>query len=215
MGYTHYWYRDKTIKPQPYKAIVNDFRKLLPVMERQGVKLASGDGEGYPLITDTTICFNGSVRCGHPKNTEIKIPWPSAKASGIGDNKTAIDGQWFAGVQLQTRCCDGDCSYESLFFPKTQNTGEGFCSLVTEISYYKEDGTPAYSDPKHVGKIFSFCKTAFRPYDWAVTAFLIIAKHYLKDTILISSDGELPHWHDAMLLCQLELGYGMDFRLDK
>jgi hypothetical protein len=65
-----------------------------------------------------------------------------------------------------------------------------------------------------VGKYFGFCKTAFKPYDWAVTAFLIIAKHYLGDRILVHSDGTSANWHDARLICQIELGYGMEFKGD-
>jgi hypothetical protein len=30
---------------------------------------------------------------------------------------------------------------------------------------------------------------------------------------VVRSDGEMAHWQDAMMLCQLELGYGMDFQL--
>ncbi len=33
MGYTHYWYRDKEIKPGTYRAIVDDFRKLLSIFD--------------------------------------------------------------------------------------------------------------------------------------------------------------------------------------
>ena len=102
---------------------------------------------------------------------------------------------WFAGAEISTRCCDGDCSYETFDFPQKIKIGE----------FQKPD--------KGTGKYFDCCKTAFRPYDVAVTAFLIIAKHYLKDTIQIESDGEEEQWFDAKLLCQMELGYGLEYNL--
>lgn len=211
MGYTHYWRREKSISEEDYRHIVDDFRKLLPIFVRNDTPLANGLGEGYPTIDYDDVCFNGAVHCGHPANHEIVIPWPTRKAHGTGDNAAAIAGNWFAGVEIQTRCCDGDCSYESFSFPKVLERQEP----TGKISYYDMAGRPFYNDPKHVGRYFNFCKTAFRPYDWAVTAFLVITKHYLGDKIIISSDGELDHWRDAMILCELELGYGLEFQLNE
>jgi len=42
---------------------------------------------------------------------------------------------------------------------------------------------------------------------------LIIAKHYLTEEIIISSDGRIDNWKDGMLICQKVLGYGLDFTL--
>jgi len=60
---------------------------------------------------------------------------------------------------------------------------------------------------------FEFCKTAQKPYDLAVTCFLIIAKHYLKDKLVVHSDGDILQWADSMSMCQEALGYGADFSL--
>ena len=60
-----------------------------------------------------------------------------------------------------------------------------------------------------------FCKTAQRPYDLAVTTFLIIAKHHLGDAITVSSDGDNDKWNEAKTLCQEILGYGQQFALPK
>lgn len=210
MGYTHYWYREKEIKQETFNKIVDDFRKLLPVFARNDTPLAGGDGEGYPLIDSDIINFNGAVHCGHPTNKELVIPWPEKTAGGLGNNPKAISGEWFAGAKIEARMCNGDCSYESVLFERLITDGEP----QEKIRYYKEHGEPVYNEPRKVGKYFNCCKTAFRPYDWAVTAFLIVVKHYLGDTILVHSDGDLPNWQDGMILCQLELGYGMDFKLD-
>jgi hypothetical protein len=194
-GYTHYWYRQKTIDRKTYRAIVNDFKKIVPVLEHEGVKLAGGDGEGDPELDDNNIQFNGVRDCGHPVNAEICIAWAAPDAHGVGSSPGDVDGQWFAGRYLTKRCCDGDCSHETFSFPRVLEPDD-------------------WQQPKS-GKWFDFCKTAFKPYDWAVTAFLLIAKHYLADRLLVLSDGTSANWQDARLLCQVELGYGLSFQLDE
>jgi hypothetical protein len=54
---------------------------------------------------------------------------------------------------------------------------------------------------------FACTKTAYKPYDVAVTAFLILAKHHLGDAIKVSTDGEPKDWEDGRMLCEAVLGY--------
>ena len=54
-------------------------------------------------------------------------------------------------------------------------------------------------------------KTAFKPYDVAVTAALVIAKRYLGKRLVIQSNGLDAQWADAKDLCQRHLGYGAWF----
>jgi len=197
MGYTHYWYREKEIERETFKAIVDDFRKLVPVLEREGVPLAGGDGYGEPVIDYEEVWFNGKADCGHKPGVDIFIAWPTPDASGVGSNPADVDGQWFAGRLLRKRCCNGDCSHETFWFPRVRE--------ASREPLISAEG----------GKYFDCCKTAFKPYDWAVTAFLVIAKHYLKEKLVVKSDGTPANWHDARILCQVELGYGMDFELDE
>lgn len=196
MGYTHYWYRGKEISPETFRAIVKDFKTLLPLFKVLDVKLADGRGEGEPVITDEEVTFNGSVHCGHPVNHEIVLPWPAPDTkNGVAPSSGgAIAGNWFAGVLLNQRTCDGDCSYETFDFPRV---------FDPDFKQY-EKGTRM---------LFNFCKTAYRPYDLAVTAFLISAEHYMGKDIRVSSDGELKDWLDAAQICQNALGYGLDFKL--
>ena len=63
-------------------------------------------------------------------------------------------------------------------------------------------------------QIFSYCKTARRPYDLAVQCALIILKHHLGDHLTVASDGPEGDWDNARGVCQQHLGYGQDFRLD-
>lgn len=63
------------------------------------------------------------------------------------------------------------------------------------------------------GRVFSFCKTARKPYDVAVTACLIAAKHCFGDDIKISSDGDDLCWMAGCELCQKTVGYGGNFKI--
>ncbi|ACX51830.1 hypothetical protein Adeg_0683 [Ammonifex degensii KC4] len=191
MGYTHYWYREKEISRKEFAAIVGDFKKLLPKFEEAGVKLAGPMGEGEPVINEDEVAFNGAVDCGHPAGYELVIPWPAPGAGGVFAGEPVV-GTWSAGHLLATRACPGDCSYESFVFPRVHVPHE-------------------WERPDERGRWFGFCKTAFRPYDLAVTAFLLVAKRHLGDRIAVATDGEDEHWFDAKLLCQLELGYGLEY----
>lgn len=195
MGYTHYWRRVQKFDPIKFAAAVEDFNRLVPFMERIGVNLAGWDGSGNPKIDAHEISFNGVEKCGH-ESFDLGITWPSKRAGGVaGHGDKPIDGDWFAGAQLESRSCGGDCSHESFSIP-----------LVFEPEPYNKTTDD--------GLFFNFCKTAFKPYDLAVTAALVVLKKHLGDSIRISSDGEDCHWFDAKMVCQQELGYGMDFNLD-
>ena len=62
--------------------------------------------------------------------------------------------------------------------------------------------------PDENGLYLEYVKTAFRPYDVAVTAVLLIAKRHLRDRLVIHSDGGNRQWVDARRICQSVLGYG-------
>jgi hypothetical protein len=198
MGFTHYIWRPAEIDITAMKAIVADFKALVPELEKAGSPLAGWDGTGKAEITLDTVRFNGVRDCRHPKNDKIVIPWPSADAGGIADpaRESAISGQWYGGVELKKRRCDGDCSFETFTFER---------KLKPEV----------WQKPDEEGRYLAFCKTAFRPYDLAVTCFLVIAKHHLGGRVRVSSDGEDCHWFDAKLVCQVNLGYGQKFAITK
>jgi len=197
MGYTHYWYREKRIDPKTFKRIVDDFEKLVPILAKTfSLKLAGGLGVGKPQIDYKEVCFNGLQNCGHKKQ-EFCIAWPKDTARGSGDNGSVVCDTWFAGAVLNKRACDGDCSHETFYFPLE----------LPERSWGWQQ------HDKKTNLLFNFTKTAFKPYDLAVNIFLIIAKHYLKDRIRVSSDGTLNNWLDATQICHKFLGYGYDFKL--
>lgn len=196
MGYTHYWYRPEVIAPETFRAIVVDTQKVLAEIEGYEIPLAGPMGTGRPELTAELIGFNGADECGHPDNKSIIIPWPTSDAGGVKSGAGAA-GTWFAGATLQTRTCDGSCSYES---------------FIIEREVFRAEREKDKPNPRGV---FNCCKTAFRPYDLAVTAVLIIAKHHLGAALTVQSDGEAAHWFDGAMLCQSLLGYGLGFTLDR
>ena len=185
MGYTHHWDRPATIPVAIFHQICTDLKRLLPALEQAGVSLGNAYGLELPEIGPEFIGFNGAIHCGHQVNPEIRLPWPTPTATGIGNNQ---------GLEatLPYRTCNGDCSYESVWFERCMN--------------------PEQADSD--GVFSGFCKTGFRPYDLAVTAFLIVAKYHLPSAMLIGTDGHQPQWNDARLLCQNVLGYGLEFIID-
>lgn len=195
MGYNHYWMRDEEIEAEAFSRVVADFRQCVLALHDLGVQLAGRMGEGLPQIDQDGIAFNGLMNCGHPKNEDICIPFPSAEASGVGDSADAIVGNWFIGVQLRRRTCNGDCSYEPFIFDRIA-----------------EEPKPDQDDPYL--RTFEYCKTGFRPYDLAVQCALLIGKHHLRDRFTVTSGGSDWHWNDARRLCYLHLGYPLnEFKL--
>lgn len=197
MGYTHYWYRVREIEKTTFSKIVDDFKTLLPLFKVLDMKLADGRGEGIPIINNDEVIFNGNAHCGHPRR-DLGIAWASDKTkNGVAPNgSNPVVSSWFAGLVLNQRTCDGDCSHETFYFPRV---------LKSRYEQYHN---------RRKELLFSFTKTAFKPYDLAVICFLIIAKHHLQRKILVSSDGVISNWKDAMQICQNALKYGNDFILD-
>ena len=236
MGYTHYWKRVEKFDKEQFEKVVRDFKAVLKHLS-EFVPLAGGFGEGEPEINSKRIWFNGVENCGHT-DRNLGITWPDKNASGIAlvvdkckdiptrtlltvlcgqeeelaVNDSDVSGTWFAGLKLKHRTCGGDCSHETFGLP--MRIGKDDCQKsIGKISHYDQDGKPVYNDAIAVGRYFEFCKTAYKPYDLAVIICLLIAKHHLKEQILISSDGAIDNWRDAMLVCQKILGYGLDFTL--
>lgn len=215
MGYTHYWYREQSYNQETFDKIVSDFKQLVPLFKVLDIKLADGNGEGEPIINDKEICFNGSHYCGHNKNPEISIPWPTSNPKpGVAvQSQKTLSGYWFVGVTLNQRTCDGTCDYETFWFPREVES-KSFSPTI-ELDDHRRDGKMVYENRNHRGKDFECTKTAFRPYDLAVCTFLIIAKHHLNDKLIIESDGEIPQWQDAIDIVFDAFGYGKDFEINQ
>ncbi len=180
MGYTHYWEQStKGFSPKEWEKIVDTAREIINLSALMGIKLAGGLGEGEPEASEEKIWLNGESACGHT-NADLGITWPANDALGIceigGNNATS--GEWFAGALLAARCCDGDCSHETFLLLKKPILRKG------------------QTEP------FASCKTAFKPYDIAVTAILAAAKMIAPDKIRLSSDGEVKDWAEGTAIAR-------------
>lgn len=222
MRYTHYYYVEKNYDREIFRKIVADFKKIVPVFEHLGVKLAGPMGDLEPIINEESIAFNGLEKCGHEQR-DLGITWPSKTGQGVAKldmqhrlgNETLADtnGHWFAGLELETRTCDGDCSHETFRLDRNSSFDEE--RAIKSETFKGFNGKTYRTNPNKVNKFFECTKTAYKPYDLAVTACLVIAKHYLNEKIAISSDGEMKDWKDAMTITQHFLGYGEEFQLDQ
>ena len=139
-------------------------------------------------------------------------------ADGFGENYPIItpkeisfngNRQCFHG---EDESCHGDCSHETFRLEQQQESSDG---MIGEFSNFTDDrGNRKRTPHNEVGKFFDCTKTARKPYDLAVQVCLIIAKNYLKDGIIIHSDGDIEEWGEAKEKCQYFLGYGEEFVLD-
>ena len=203
MGYTHTYYVKKSYDGGKFARVVTDFKELLKPLEHLGVKLGDAFGEGDPVITNDEIRFNGIAECGHLKR-DLGIAWPARGAKGLQSTsaKCMFDelheklDTWGFGAKLTRRTCGGDCSHETF--------------VLERVSTIPRNHSLDRFHPLR----FAFCKTAYKPYDLAVIACLIIAKHHFGYEIKILSNGQSKDWDDARMLCQHFLGYGEDFELD-
>ena len=227
MGYTHYYTISAEFDGAAFGMVAADFKKMITPLKHLGVILADGMGENHPIISPTEIRFNGLEKCGHEQR-ELGITWPAKSASGISANKVdqqlqeLVSGKWFAGAELSTRVCGGDCSHETFSLEqKLETSWKNDDGTTTKkepngeyVGYTNSDGTKPKTPENEIGKYFQCTKTAYKPYDLAVTVCLVIAKQHLGDQIVIHSDGSMENWHEAMQLCHHFLGYGKGFSLD-
>ena len=116
MIYTHTIYRKRTFNRKPFENVINDFKRMVGPMRRLGAALAGADGSGTPTITQNGITFNGVKKCYHGA-FDFGITMPAPLASGIMQNRNMADleqivmHRWDGGSFLETRACDGICSY--------------------------------------------------------------------------------------------------------
>ena len=200
MGYSHYYYTKPELNKELFENEAIDFKKMIPVLNHLGIKLGDGLGENTPIIRPDEITFNGLTNCGHQKQ-HIGLAWPSETAKGVKPDHLFMElcelskGSWFAGPTLETRVCGGDCSYETFSLEQKLQQDQ----IVNVRNGFYSNGT----------------KTNYKPYDLAVNVCLIIAKHYLKDQIIVRSDGDKSNWIEGIELCKHFLDYGSDFNLDE
>lgn len=194
MGYSHYYHRAPGLDAARFTALVVDARAIARALAERGIRLAGADGTGEATFDGDEIAFNGPLECGHAGVVIAGTPWPSPDAHGLAGASPLAVVEEVAFTLLPARVCNGDCSCEPFSLPRVLR------ARPTQL--LDEDGL-----------VFDSCKTAFRPYDLAVTAVLIAAKHHLGEQIAIRSDGEAAQWTDAQALCDRLFGYGKRYGL--
>lgn len=197
MGYTHYWYRARSLDPAAFARAVEDCRKVCAALP---VPLGNSAGEGEPEFGPDLIGLNGHRESGSlmPQVARVNgLLWPTRKAEGVAGWSTTAEptaGAWCAGPNVTTRTLpeSRDGSYES---------------FIVERQIEAARGTYAG------GLCFDFCKTNFRPYDLCVQCCLIALAEHLGDAFKVHSDGDSEAWNEARDVCQHVLGYGLLFEL--
>ena len=135
---------------------------------------------------------------------EISIEKMAAIAEDFSKIVLTLDGM---GVRLADGHGVGvpQIDTEMVYFNGLQNCGHPANSEITIP--WPSQTAQGVTDGKGERAGNWFCKTAYRPYDLALNAFLVIAKHHLEENILVSSDGEIQHWAEGIELCRTYLGY--------
>ncbi|MCL6442109.1 MAG: hypothetical protein K6T83_01365 [Alicyclobacillus sp.] len=67
MGYTIGWDRAIDLDPQRFSRTVEDFKKVLPHLQKLGIELVGESDANEPILTDTLVRFNGKHNCGHER----------------------------------------------------------------------------------------------------------------------------------------------------
>jgi hypothetical protein len=95
MGYCHYWEIEQEIGRESFSRIIADVERIILTLDDMGVRLAGPLGKGLPEMDAAHIAFNGLWDCGHAKNDEIVIPFPTVDAAGIGSSINAVAGSYY------------------------------------------------------------------------------------------------------------------------
>ncbi|MGK7921685.1 MAG: hypothetical protein AB4080_16935 [Trichodesmium sp.] len=182
MGYTHYLQRPLEIKN--FQDISTVTKSCCEVVKSLGINIVGGTGESdsEPEFSSELICFNGDQKQTPGVWTadgDFGIVWPSDKSKPTPTTDSVVSGQWFGGASVEKRVApNGDGSYETLYIPRVYEAREW--EHLDENSNY-----------------FSFCKTAYRPYDILVMCAYASVKFYDRRS-MVSSDGEVTEWKIAV-----------------
>ena len=105
---------------------------------------------------------------------------------GNRGSKPVIDGKiWFNGIE--------------------ENSHETFC-LFDKLADLENENENSYVSRNEKGYVFTFCKTAYKPYDVVVTACLIALRYYMGNDVRVNSDGEKKDWFAGLRLAKDALG---------
>lgn len=121
-----------------------------------------------------------------------------AFAAAMADCLKVVDAAQARGIVLE----DLEVEPDAIFF-------NGSCeTFVVERVSSRRD----HLGMEPAGFVFEFCKTAYGPYDVAVTACLVVLKSHLGDAILVTSNGGIHDWQDGIdLAAEIGVACAWDF----
>ena len=91
----------------------------------------------------------------------------------------------------------------------------GYHEDAHEIFYLTRNAKKSEWENKAVARVFTFCKTARKPYDKYVVACLLLAKyHFVQEDFIISSDGSVVDWQEGLALLNKNFPYGCSLDVD-
>ena len=193
MGYNHYWRRAPELDRDSFVRAVADIRLILEALKKRGVQMAGPEGHGEPELNDFIIAFNGKRECGH-RYIDLGDPYPAENAEGIEAVLDPVVGPFVTGARLATRVCGGSCAGKPFIIDR-------------------KFSVRSWSQLEH-GGYYSYCDTAFKPYDMAVTSALVRLKERLRDEITVSSDGHERGFAEAKQFCRELFGWASHFSLE-
>ena len=87
---------------------------------------------------------------------------------------------------------------------------EGIYAASGRILFDAEPGCETFLLDKYRVSSFEFCKTRREPYDLVVCAVLLLCQYHAPGALVISSDGDLSDWSEAIDWVKRTLAYKLD-----
>lgn len=108
MGYKHTWDRPREISLETFRAIVSDFRRLVPLLGEHGALLRAASMQGQPTLDDEQVSFNGLADCGTSCRKTV-YDWLQVDPKG----RDLHDVSW-----ADLRC---SCGHDAMYFPRVDH----------------------------------------------------------------------------------------------
>lgn len=187
MGYTHYWYRPVKTNhdEETWKQFITDCKELYKNMPEHSH--SSGDYAG-----EEPLFLSGCFKYEKPKFTMSHVVFNGS--NGLKRIKTYSH-------------CDKGCRHVEWSDAKSEN--ESLNDLGHETFSLTRKAWKQKNHKEQEDKLFSFCKTARKPYDLMVQACLILYKHYFP-YVEIHSDGNMNEWSEAFAFVATVLPNGKE-----
>ena len=174
MGYTHYYYRPVKVDHdmETWKRFIEDCKTLYKNMPEHSH--SSGDYAG-----NEPLFLSGCFKYEKPKFTMSRVLFNGS--NGLKRIKKYSN-------------CDKGCKH--IEWEDARSHDESLNDLGHETFVLERKAWKQADHRPSENTLFSFCKTARKPYDLMVQACLILYKHYFP-YVHIHSDGDMDDWTEA------------------